>query len=602
VSHESLSTPLRALVEPGHDRLRWLGATGLTYHDGGESHVLQILRGATDLSSSSDELVARAPSWETRYHVDPSRANVVRALALGKEDAVLEIGAGCGAITRYLGERCRLVDALEPMADRALCARERTRDLDNVEVFVGLVQNVPAKATYDVVVIMGVLEYVGGGSPERQIYADFLAAAARLLRPGGTLVLGIENRMGVKYLAGAPEDHSGRPFEGVEGYDNTSVARTFSRQELEAFFVELELSTVTLGVFPDYKLTRALIHDDLYDAQPKLAVTTPRFPSPDWNGGPPRVANEARMWRNLVTTGFGRDTANSLLVLGHRGNGPSALWPKRNLLTFFSPWGRRPAFAIESRVRRKGGELEVQRRRVVRERLAPGLKVRDEPEKFVEGRDLLEVIIESQSDDELLDLLQRWRRALAAAFEKSDEPHADLLPHNAIVTPAGHVMFIDSKWSFAGYDEASVVERAALLLSWNLALNVSPRRWSLGTVRELALKLGAMLEIPGDGEWIEWALSREAVLQASINTPLAQDTDDAVQVARLRRQMVDLLDASLSRYASHPMGDVVGEVAALEREIQRLQSTRLFRYSAIPRSAYYRLMRVRRRVAGSRQR
>ncbi len=165
MSHELFSTPLRTLVEPGEDRLRWLGETGLTYHDGGESRVLQILRGATDLSSSSDELVARAPSWETRYHVDPSRANVVRALALGKEDAVLEIGAGCGAITRYLGERCRLVDALEPMADRALCARERTRDLDNVEVFVGLVQNVPAKATYDVVVIMGVLEYVGGGSP-----------------------------------------------------------------------------------------------------------------------------------------------------------------------------------------------------------------------------------------------------------------------------------------------------------------------------------------------------------------------------------------------------------------------------------------------------
>ncbi len=240
--------------------------------------------------------------------------------------------------------------------------------------------------------------------------------------------------MGVKYLAGAPEDHSGRPFEGVEGYDNTSVARTFSRQELEAFFVELELSTVTLGVFPDYKLTRALIHDDLYDAQPKLAVTTPRFPSPDWNGGPPRVANEARMWRNLVTTGFGRDTANSLLVLGHRGKGSSALWPKRNLLTFFSPWGRRPAFAIESRVRRRGGELEVQRRRVVRERLAPGLKVRDEPEKFVEGRDLLEVIIESQNDEELLELLQRWRRALAALSKRA----TSRTPTSCRTTPSLH--------------------------------------------------------------------------------------------------------------------------------------------------------------------
>jgi len=77
--------------------------------------VLEILRGATDLSSSSDELVAQAASWPEMYHLNPARANVIRPLELSAQDTVLEIGAGCGAITRYLGEQCGAVDAIEPM-------------------------------------------------------------------------------------------------------------------------------------------------------------------------------------------------------------------------------------------------------------------------------------------------------------------------------------------------------------------------------------------------------------------------------------------------------------------------------------------------------
>lgn len=46
---------------------------------------------------------------------------------------ILEIGAGCGAITRYLGECGGNVLALEGSQDAAI-ARARTRDLQNVTV------------------------------------------------------------------------------------------------------------------------------------------------------------------------------------------------------------------------------------------------------------------------------------------------------------------------------------------------------------------------------------------------------------------------------------------------------------------------------------
>ena len=118
------------------------------------------------MSSDSDELIAKANDWPTRYHLEPARANVLKALELPAGARVLEIGAGCGAVTRYLGETCALVDALEPVPARATVARERTRDLPNVEVFVGELDDLPDVESYDIVVVVGVLEYAGNGAAE----------------------------------------------------------------------------------------------------------------------------------------------------------------------------------------------------------------------------------------------------------------------------------------------------------------------------------------------------------------------------------------------------------------------------------------------------
>ena len=48
--------------------------------------------------------------------------------------ALLELGAGCGAVTRWLGEHFENVDTVEGSLARAQVARERCRDLDGVRV------------------------------------------------------------------------------------------------------------------------------------------------------------------------------------------------------------------------------------------------------------------------------------------------------------------------------------------------------------------------------------------------------------------------------------------------------------------------------------
>lgn len=588
INEQARPTPLREHGHTSSDGLRFLDDAGLTYHDGGESEVLEILKACHDLSSTSDEMVARAGTWATRYHTDPARSNILRPLALLPNDVVLEIGAGCGALTRYLGEHCGTVDALEPMADRARCARERTRDLGHVEVFVGPLESVPVRRAYDVIVIMGVLEYVGQGSPDEEVYAAFLQRAADLLREGGTLVLGIENRLGVKYLAGAPEDHSGRSFENVQGYDEASIARTFSRRQLEAMVRATGLETTTLGAFPDYKLTRSVLHDELFELKPNLAVTTPHFPSPDWNGGLPRIANEARVWRNLVQAGIGSETSNSLLVLGHRGEGPSPRWPTGTLMTYFSSTGRRPEFGMESRMRHSPGGFEFVRRPLVEGASPDGLRLRAEPERYVEGRDLLDVIIDAHSQEELQAVLLQWRDALDRAIGDATAPCADLLPHNAVLTDDGSVVFIDAKWELPGYDRQAIVERAAVVLSQHLANFTSDQRWQGGTLGDVAREVGVLLGLPSDGRWLAPALRREARLQATLNTPrFGEDLES--QVERIDQEFTHKFALPLRWLVGRPQSDMVDDVVRMEEELARVYATRVFRYSRRLRALYFRL-------------
>ncbi len=181
-------TALRRVARArGSDGTLLLHAPRRTYADGAEQNILAILQGARDVSTSSPELAEAGQSWAERYHLSAQRGVVLEFLDIPPGSRVLEVGAGCGPITRHLGERGAVVDAVEPMPLRAAANRERCRDLTEVEVFVGELEDVPDEPSYDLVVIIGVLEYVGSGAASPTAYLDFLRGLARRLLPGGQI-------------------------------------------------------------------------------------------------------------------------------------------------------------------------------------------------------------------------------------------------------------------------------------------------------------------------------------------------------------------------------------------------------------------------------
>ncbi|RME42004.1 MAG: class I SAM-dependent methyltransferase [Chloroflexi bacterium] len=152
---------------------------------------------------------------------DERRADWKYLLPLSSDTRVLDFGCGWGAVSLALADLCGQVVAMDATWERVqfLDIRCRQQGIDNVyPIHGGDTLTFPFSDGYfDLVVLVGVLEWLGESYPElppRTAQLRALRNLATLLKPGGYLYIGIENRLGYDYLMGRP-DHNGVPFIGL---------------------------------------------------------------------------------------------------------------------------------------------------------------------------------------------------------------------------------------------------------------------------------------------------------------------------------------------------------------------------------------------------
>ena len=131
--------------------------SGIVYTDGDsvEKRIANVIKNAIDLSVLSDELREYCIDWPSTYHLSCARANLIRPLEHLLKGDILEIGSGCGAITRYLGEAGGNVLAIEGSLQRAKITRSRTRDLENVTVLAENFNNYQSNKKFDIITLIG---------------------------------------------------------------------------------------------------------------------------------------------------------------------------------------------------------------------------------------------------------------------------------------------------------------------------------------------------------------------------------------------------------------------------------------------------------------
>lgn len=284
------------------------------YSDGDiEDRMLKIAREVPP--AEFDRIVAEEKSWPVMYHFSSIRTNIISWYPFNGHENVLEVGSGCGAITGALASRAGKVTCVELSRKRSLINAWRSREMDNLEIRVGNFQDVEKRLTdaYDIITLIGVLEYaslyISAGDP----YAAFLRQIRTHLKKEGRLLIAIENRIGMKYWAGCREDHTGNYFEGIEGYPGkNNTARTFSKPELETLFREAGFTDFAFYYpYPDYKFPMSIYSDRYLPKTGDLRMNRERnFDRARWV-----LFNEDAAWDSVVKSGLFPQFSNSFLAV-----------------------------------------------------------------------------------------------------------------------------------------------------------------------------------------------------------------------------------------------------------------------------------------------
>jgi 2-polyprenyl-3-methyl-5-hydroxy-6-metoxy-1,4-benzoquinol methylase len=233
------------------------------YADGAEDELLEIVKNHE--VSEYEEIIKEKQEWAVLYHLSANRENIIDWMESDKEASVLEVGAGCGAVTGKLAEKYGKVTCIDLSKKRSLINAHRHKDADNLEIILGNYRDISEHLTekYDMITLIGVFEYAINYMGTENPYEDFLVSLKEHLKPGGRMVIAIENKFGLKYWAGCVEDHGQIVYEGIEGYWNTKSARTFTKNGLEEVIKRCGCKVEKWYYpYPDYKFPTCIYSDE----------------------------------------------------------------------------------------------------------------------------------------------------------------------------------------------------------------------------------------------------------------------------------------------------------------------------------------------------
>lgn len=287
-----------------------------SYSDGEvEDELLDIVQNYEEMEFN--RIIAERNKWAIMYHLSHLRSNIIEWLPISKDQKVLEIGAGCGAITGTLANKAKKVTCIELSKKRSLINAYRNKNKDNIEILVGNFEDIEKDIVekYDYITLIGVFEYGEAYISSERPYENFLKIIKKHLKENGKIIIAIENKLGLKYWAGCKEDHVGRYFESIEGYPNTYGVKTFSKKELEEIVKSSGFNNYKFYYpYPDYKLPTSIYSDDYLPKKGELNNNIRNFDAERMI-----LFDESKTYNSILREGLFHIYSNSYLVFLEKG-------------------------------------------------------------------------------------------------------------------------------------------------------------------------------------------------------------------------------------------------------------------------------------------
>ncbi len=202
------------------------------------------------------------------------RSNFINQLDIDKESVCLDCGCGLGAHTFNMARDAKEVHSFDLSSKRLRFVEQRkeAEGQKNIFLYHSNFEHLPfADGMFDVIIMNGVVEWLGEIKRFEDPREDQLAVLRkmrRLLKPGGRLYIGIENRYAAAYLRG--HDHNGLRL--------TNFYPRFLADWMTRWKKGKSYRTYTYGA----RGYRKLLRESGFTERPTFFITYPGYNSPQY--------------------------------------------------------------------------------------------------------------------------------------------------------------------------------------------------------------------------------------------------------------------------------------------------------------------------------
>ena len=201
-----------------------------------------------DFEKDCISIIKNEPTLENILTLSEIRENILSWYPFKENTSILEIGANLGEITGLFCQKAKKVVAIEESKTKAEIIAKRHQNKQNLEIMVGDLNNIKIEEKFDYIILIGYLEN------KKVDFKQTLKIAKSLLDENGTILLALDNKLGMKYFS--KTDSTGITIS------NPVNKQFINLNKIYEYLKELDLSNIkTYYPMPDYKLTNVIFTD-----------------------------------------------------------------------------------------------------------------------------------------------------------------------------------------------------------------------------------------------------------------------------------------------------------------------------------------------------
>ena len=224
------------------------------------------------------------------YHLSTVSQNLINWYPFNTKDTVLQIGGDLGELTQVFCNNCEKVVTIEPNIEKAKAIAKRYENRENLEIIVGNIDDIILEEKFSIITIIG-------HNPKIKL-KDNIQKLERNLKENGKFIIAVDNKFGLRYFMGNPENILNKKFESLIGYNNEpEKIESFTKSSLEQIFNSIGYKYTFYYPLPDYKMPNVI-----FSEKQKAKYNSIDKYNPYYKENSTIIANEIDVYREILKT------------------------------------------------------------------------------------------------------------------------------------------------------------------------------------------------------------------------------------------------------------------------------------------------------------